>query len=148
MRRNPCDCDNDNFAVRNASGWGGAARAQLLLPLRPLALQLLPRRFVLPALLPAAGPPAKTKTGKGMRRRTFGKQKPSLPSKGKRERIKRAMEQIEQQVAMDPSLFRSGDLRLPPIADRIPGAREYMMKRLARVAADANRRAAPSGGVG
>jgi len=63
------------------------------------------------------------------------------PCKGKRERLKRTMAAIEEQVAQNPGAFDKGGLNLPSFVDRNPQARARVLAHLAQVAAQAQTRA-------
>lgn len=57
------------------------------------------------------------------------------PSKGKRNRVRKAVASIEEQVARDPELLSRGDLRLPKLVDLNPWARGRVSAMLAQLTA-------------
>lgn len=69
------------------------------------------------------------------------------PCKGKRERFKRTMAAIEEQVSKNPDLLSGGGLSLPAFVDRNPQARARVMAQLAQVAAEAYRGAGSAGAL-
>jgi len=64
------------------------------------------------------------------------------PCKGKRDRIKKAMDMIERKVAENPDYWNSGAFFLPAFVDETPRSRAHVMAHLSQVAADACRRLA------
>jgi len=64
------------------------------------------------------------------------------PCKGKRDRIKKAMEVIERKVAENPEYLDSGAFFLPALVDKNPQMRARAMAQLSQVATGACRRSA------
>lgn len=67
------------------------------------------------------------------------------PCKAKRERLRKALKQIEARVSQDPEWLLSGGLKLPAALESDPPQRERALARLFHVVAEAFSRAAPLG---
>lgn len=66
------------------------------------------------------------------------------PCKGKRQRLRKILERLENRVAQDPEWLVSGNMKLPAGVEHYPQQREAVMSRLLLIAAEAFARIANS----